>query len=50
VNRLREALADTSGRTMAILKSLVDPAHNEDDVTILLVKRSVDSARSGVLA
>ena len=38
-NRLRDALADSSGRTMSILKSLVDPEFNEDDVTILLVKR-----------
>lgn len=38
-NRLGEALADNSGRTMSILKSLIDPKLNEDDVTILLVKR-----------
>ncbi|MGO9231460.1 MAG: PP2C family protein-serine/threonine phosphatase [Bryobacteraceae bacterium] len=38
--RLRDALADSSGRTMSVLKSLVDPAHNEDDVTILLVRRT----------
>jgi len=43
-NRLRCALADTSGRTMSILKSLVDPEFNEDDVTILLVKRGADAA------
>jgi phosphoserine phosphatase RsbU/P len=43
-NRLCDALADTSGRTMSILKSLVDPKFNEDDVTILLVKRSADAA------
>jgi len=43
-NRLRDALADTSGRTMSILKSLVDPEFNEDDVTILLVKRGADAA------
>jgi serine phosphatase RsbU (regulator of sigma subunit) len=47
VNRLREALADRSGQTMSRLKSLVDPTHNEDDVTILLVKRTVDSVSSG---
>ena len=40
-NRLRDALADSSGRTMSILKSLVDPEFNEDDVTILLVKRLI---------
>ena len=43
-NRLRDALADSSGRTMSILKSLVDPEFNEDDVTILLVKRGADAA------
>ncbi len=37
-NRLREALAGGSG-TMARLQSLVDPEFNEDDITILLVKR-----------
>jgi len=46
-NRLRDALADSSGRTMSILKSLVDPELNEDDVTILLVKRDADAASSG---
>ena len=39
--RVRDALADTSGKTMQLLKSLVDPHFNEDDVTILLVKRDV---------
>lgn len=43
-NRLRDALADSSGRTMSILKSLVDPEFNEDDVTIMLVKRGADRA------
>jgi len=38
-NRLRDAFADSAGRTMANLKSLIDPKFNEDDVTILLVKR-----------
>jgi serine phosphatase RsbU (regulator of sigma subunit) len=42
--RIRDVLADTSGKTMHLLKSLVDPHFNEDDVTILLVKRDVDSA------
>ena len=46
-SRLRDALADSSGRTMSTLKSLVDPEFNEDDVTILLVKRSADAASSG---
>jgi sigma-B regulation protein RsbU (phosphoserine phosphatase) len=43
--RLRDALADSSAATMSILKSLVDPEFNEDDVTILLVKR--DAASQG---
>ena len=37
--RLRDALTYDRGDTMQILKSLVDPNFNEDDVTILLVKR-----------
>jgi len=49
-NRLRDALADASKPTMSVLKSLVDPAQNEDDVTILLVKRTVDSASGGAVA
>jgi serine phosphatase RsbU (regulator of sigma subunit) len=47
-NRLRDALADSSGRTMSKLKSLVDPKFNEDDVTILLVKRTAASSSGGV--
>ena len=43
-SRLLEALADTPGRTMSNLKSLVDPKLNEDDVTILLVKREAEAA------
>ena len=43
-DRLRDALAKNSGRTMAKLKSLVDPTFNQDDVTILLVKRTAGSA------
>lgn len=34
------ALAETAERTMANLKSLVDPKFNEDDITILLVSRT----------
>jgi len=49
-NRLPGALADGAGRTMANLKSLLDPKFNEDDVTILLVKRLAGSASSGVSA
>ena len=40
-SRLRGALADTLAKTMSNLKSLIDPALNEDDVTILLVKRTI---------
>jgi len=49
-NRLRDAFADSAGRTMANLKSLIDPKFNEDDVTILLVKRIAGSASSGASA
>ena len=38
-NRVREAIVDGAGRTIANLKSLIDPKFNEDDVTILLVRR-----------
>jgi hypothetical protein len=34
---------------MHILKSLVDPNFNEEDVTILLVKRNADVASIGSL-
>jgi serine phosphatase RsbU (regulator of sigma subunit) len=44
-NRLRGAFADSAGQTMASLKSLVDPKFNQDDVTILLVKRGAVSSR-----
>ena len=47
-DRLRDALTDSSGRRMSLLKSLVDPKFNDDDVTILLLKR--DAAPSGKLA
>jgi sigma-B regulation protein RsbU (phosphoserine phosphatase) len=47
-DRLRDALADSSGRRMSFLKSLVDPKFNDDDVTILLLKR--DAAASAKLA
>jgi hypothetical protein len=39
---LRDAFDESVARTMANLKSLVDPKFNEDDVTILLVKRMAD--------
>ena len=41
---LREALADDSGNTLQTLKSLIDPNFNEDDVTLLLLKRNSDSS------
>ena len=46
-NRLRDAFAESAGRTMANLKLLIDPKFNEDDVTIVLVKRIAGSASSG---
>lgn len=46
-DRLRDALAGNPATTMSALKSLVDPKLNEDDVTILLVKRSGRAAPSG---
>jgi serine phosphatase RsbU (regulator of sigma subunit) len=49
-NRLRDALADSSGRTMSNLKSLVDPKFNEDDITILLVKRTLASSSRSLSA
>jgi len=48
-NRLRDAFAASARRTMANLKSLVDPKFNQDDITILLVKRAAGSS-SGVSA
>lgn len=48
-NRLREALADSSKRTISVLKSLMDPRFNEDDVTIVLAKRDAAAASIGQL-
>jgi len=48
-NSLHDAFAESAERTMVNLKSLVDPKFNEDDVTILLVKRIAGSS-SGVSA
>jgi serine phosphatase RsbU (regulator of sigma subunit) len=48
-NLLRDAFAESAGRTMANLKALVDPKFNEDDITILLVKR-VACSSTGVSA
>lgn len=45
-DRLRDAIAESVGRTMANLKLLVDPKFNEDDITILLVKRGSSSSAS----
>jgi sigma-B regulation protein RsbU (phosphoserine phosphatase) len=41
--RLRDALADDSRRTIGTIESLVDPKLNKDDVTILLPKRTAAS-------
>jgi sigma-B regulation protein RsbU (phosphoserine phosphatase) len=48
-NRLCDAFAESAERTMANLKSLIDPKFNEDDVTILLAKRIAGSS-SGLSA
>jgi serine phosphatase RsbU (regulator of sigma subunit) len=39
-SRLRGAISDNPAKTMSNLKSLIDPRFKEDDVTILLVKRT----------
>ncbi len=49
-NSLRDAVADDLGRAMSNLKSLVDPEINEDDVTVVLVRRTANSTSNGVLA
>jgi phosphoserine phosphatase RsbU/P len=41
-DRLRDALTGSSGRTMSNVKSLVNPKFNDDDVTILLVRRAIE--------
>jgi hypothetical protein len=38
-DRLYQALDNDLARTMSTLKALVHPPFNEDDVTVLLVKR-----------
>jgi len=38
--RLRGAISESPKKTLSNIKSLIDPRLNEDDVTILLVKRS----------
>jgi serine phosphatase RsbU (regulator of sigma subunit) len=48
--RLCDALADASPKTMAQLRALVNPKFNEDDVTLLLVRRvrnAGDAANAG---
>jgi serine phosphatase RsbU (regulator of sigma subunit) len=40
--RIVEALAQSSGTTMSNLKRLINPDFNEDDVTILVLKRRID--------
>jgi phosphoserine phosphatase RsbU/P len=49
-NRVRDAFAESAGRMMANLLSLVDAKFSEDDVTILLVKRISGPAHNGVSA
>lgn len=39
-SRLREALSDNPAKTISNLKLLIDPRCKEDDITILLVKRT----------
>jgi len=44
---LHKALTDKSTRTIGGLRSLMDPTFNEDDVTVLLVKRLAHSEQAG---
>lgn len=37
--RMRDAISDHPARSLSNIKSLIDPRFNEDDVTILVVKR-----------
>jgi Stage II sporulation protein E (SpoIIE) len=48
--RLRCALADNPGETIANLNALVDPKQNEDDITVLLVMRTGREAPQRALA
>jgi serine phosphatase RsbU (regulator of sigma subunit) len=41
--RLRDAMADSSRAMTSNLKSLINPKFNEDDVSILLLKRTAHS-------
>ena len=47
-NRLRDAFADSATQTVANLKSLVDSKFNEDDVSILVLKRMAGATSSGM--
>ena len=49
-NLICEAFEESTDRMMANLKSLVDPRFNEDDVTVLLVKRIAGSFHSACSA
>lgn len=48
-NRLREALAERSETTMSNLKRLINPRFNEDDVTILVLKRDASVSSRGAM-
>jgi serine phosphatase RsbU (regulator of sigma subunit) len=48
--RLCAAIAGTASQSMANLKSLVDPKFNEDDVSILVLKRTGTSASTSISA
>ncbi|MBV8069936.1 MAG: serine/threonine-protein phosphatase [Acidobacteriaceae bacterium] len=48
-SRLREALTGEPKSSLANLERLIDPALNEDDVTILLVQRTVPEVRDGIM-
>jgi sigma-B regulation protein RsbU (phosphoserine phosphatase) len=49
-SRLHDALADNAQATMSRLKLLINPKFNEDDVTILLLKRNADCGSSAAFA
>ncbi len=46
--RLYDALVGNSLNTMSAVKSLVDPTFNEDDVKLLLIRRTHDVRRTSV--
>ncbi len=47
-SRLRATLAEPSSRTIATLKAMVNPKFNEDDVSILLVRRDDKAAAADI--